>query len=258
MSDNRRIEMMAYITKTKSRSFEAQIRLKGLRPISKTFKTKTLAKQFVREVEGDFQLQHALGRPIVNKIKFNDFVELYLNQYTGKDPSTTGRLKWWCEQFGNIDVTEVTSFMVDDGLIKLSKTLSGSTVNRYKSTLSSVFIYFIRHPEYKKVGLKNPVKAELVSTYAENPAKERFLTLGEQSSLLNTCKESHYDRLYLLVLLALTTGARKGELLGLKWCDINFKTRLATLHTTKNGKPRLLPLTSTAIKELMKFREVGT
>jgi len=56
--------------------------------------------------------------------------------------------------------------------------------------------------------------------------------------------------LYLVVLMALTTGARRGELLGLKWSDIDFKSRLASLITTKNGKPRMLPLTQQVIAEL--------
>jgi len=44
---------MAYIKKLSSGNFQAQIRLKGLKPISKTFSTKTLALQFARMVEGD-------------------------------------------------------------------------------------------------------------------------------------------------------------------------------------------------------------
>ena len=129
--------------------------------------------------------------------------------------------------------------MVDDGLIALSKKgLTGSTINRYKSTLSSVFIYFIRHPKYKRAGFTNPVRKESVSRFTENPSKNRFLNQDEQQSLLVSCRASHWDRLYLLVLMALTTGARKGELLKLTWSDIDFKERTARLGLTKNDKPR--------------------
>jgi len=57
--------------------------------------------------------------------------------------------------------------------------------------------------------------------------------------------------------LAITTGARRGELLGLKWTDIDFQRRTATLHKTKNGDKRVLPLPTPAITELMKFRQTN-
>jgi len=252
---------MATIRKRKSGNYEVQIRLSGLKPISKTFPTKTLAKQFQREVEGSTKLQQALGKPIFDTMTFTEVVDLYMELYTGRDASITGRLNFWCERFGATPITGIDELMVDDGLIELATTRTGSTVNRYKSTLSAVFIFFIQHPNYKRICTQlkftNPVRKETVSTYAENPAKERFLSDDEQNKLLDACKSSHWEKLYLLVLMAVTTGARKGELLGLKWSDIDFSKRLASLETTKNGKPRLLPLTLPVINELVRFREIG-
>ena len=79
-------------------------------------------------------------------------------KYTGKDQSTEGRLGWWCKQFGEMTVTKIDEFIVDDRLIRLDKKgLTGSTINRYKSTLSATFINFIRHPNYKRAGFTSPV-----------------------------------------------------------------------------------------------------
>lgn len=179
-----------------------------------------------------------------------------MSQYQGRDLGTPGKLDWWCDQFGDTPVTKIDEFMVDDGLIALSqKGLTGSTINCYKSTLSAVFIYFIQHLDYKRAGFTNPVRKESVSRFKENPSKDRFLDKNEQRALLGACRASHWDRLYLLVLMALTTGARKGELLKISWSHIDFKQRTARLETTKNGKPRLLPLTQLVITEMMKFRE---
>jgi integrase len=121
-------------------------------------------------------------------------------------------------QFGDRPVTAIDEFMVDEGLHRLSRRLgpqgrplTGSTINRYKSKLSAVFIHFIQHPDYKRLGFTNPVRKESVSRYRENPAKDRFLDADEQAALLAACRESHWDRCYLLVLMALTTGARKGS-----------------------------------------------
>ena len=99
------------------------------------------------------------------------------------------------------------------------------------------------------------MRKESVSRFRENPAKDRFLSQEEQAALLAACRASHWDKCHLLVLMALTTGARKGELLHLKWSDIDLGQRTAHLGITKNGKPRLLPLTQPVVEELMRFRE---
>ena len=178
---------MATIRKRKYGNYEIQIRLTGLKTITRTFPTKTLAIKFQREVEGDVKLQQALGKPVMQRTTFHEVVDLYMNQYTGRDSSVAGRLNYWCNRFGHIPITDIDELMVDDGLIDLATTLTGSTVNRYKSTLSAVFIFFIQHPKYKRVctqiGFSNPVRKETVSRFPENPAKERFLSDEEQRRL---------------------------------------------------------------------------
>jgi len=246
---------MAYIRKLTSGRFQAQIRLKGLRPITRSFNTKKMALQFAREVEGNAELSRSLGMPLVNVPKFKIIVDEFMRQYQGKDSCTGSRLNYWSNLFGDMPITQIDEHMLDNGLVQLAKARTGSTVNRYKSALSSLFIYFIRNDKYKRLGFTNPVRKESVSRYKENPPKERFLSEQEQQALLNACRNSFWEKMYLLTLMALTTGARKGELTNLKWSDIDFKNRTASLDTTKNGKPRLLPLTQPVIEELIKFRE---
>ena len=53
-----------------------------------------------------------------------------------------------------------------------------------------------------------------------------------------------------MVLMAITTGARQGELLRLRWCDIRFTEKRAYVEHTKNGEPRVLPLVEGVIVEL--------
>ncbi|MCP1542929.1 site-specific integrase [Methylorubrum extorquens] len=50
--------------------------------------------------------------------------------------------------------------------------------------------------------------------------------------------------------LAIETGMRRGELLSLKWKDVDLAQRTARLHETKNGRPRTIPLTPNAVQEL--------
>lgn len=249
---------MASIRKVVSGNYQVQIRRAGMSAITRTFPTKKLAQTFAAKVEGDSALARALGKAPAYIPEFHQLCDIYRAQYTGRDISTLGRLEWWKDRFGPLPVTKIDEFAVDDALIELdAKGLTGSTINRYKSTLSAAFIYFIQHPEFKRVGFTNPVRKESVSRFKENPSKDRFLSESEQRKLLESCRESNWDKLYLLVLMALTTGARKGELLGLAWSDIDLKTRVASLKTTKNGKPRLLPITGAVVDELLVHRKLG-
>ena len=68
--------------------------------------------------------------------------------------------------------------------------------------------------------------------------------------MLAACKESKNPVLYAIVVLAITTGMRKSEILGLRWCDIDLERSRCMLHETKNGERRSVPLVGHA-KELV-------
>lgn len=270
---------MPSFRKLKSGKYQAIVRLKNLKPLYGTFPTKAKAKQWAHMVEsdtalarklsykGELPLEHAVqidtGKGTLSCVvpTFDKWVDDYYLAVAKKgDASAFGRVNYGRTLFNGKLVTDITPEDIDDALIALSakgpsgKPLTGSTLNRYKSNLSSVFIEFNKHPIFKRLRFANPVNSEFVSSFSENPAKNRFLSPEEQKRLLAAAEGSHWDRLYLLVLFALTTGARRGELLGLTWRDIDFNKRVAVLHTTKNGKPRLLPIVLPLLQELMRFR----
>jgi integrase len=125
--------------------------------------------------------------------------------------------------------------------------LSNASINRHKAAISGVLTYACKKG-YIKI---NP--ARLIPCLPENNERTRFLSEAERTRLFSSCRASHWDKLYLIVLLAITTGARKGELTKLRWNDIDFDRRTAYVATTKNGQPKVLPLTDSVIKELELF-----
>ena len=263
---------MATIRKLPSGKFQAVVRLKNLKPLYASFPTKTKAKQWAQQVESDtalarklasdgelslrqaVQIENSKGSFKVMVPTLGEWIDEYIANTEIIDKSSIGRLNYWKKMLPDKLVTDVTPEDVDDILLELAEKRTGSTVNRYKSNFSSVFLAFNKHRKYKLLKFSNPVRNEFVSSFTENPAKNRFLSAAEQKRLLVAAKNSHWDRLYLLVLMALTTGARRGELLKLTWQDIDLTRRTATLETTKNGQPRLLPLLLPVIEELMRFR----
>ena len=149
---------------------------------------------------------------------------------------------------GDRYIVDITTSDISDGINRLSPHLSNATKNRYKAVVSVIFSYACR-----QYGLtQNPVKN--IRSLPENNARTRFLSNDERSRLFKACRGSQWGKLYLLVLLAITTGARRGELLGLEWKDVDFDRRLAHIKTTKNGEPKVLPLTEGVAIELNKFK----
>ena len=76
----------------------------------------------------------------------------------------------------------------------------------------------------------------------EPPGRDRFLTEDELERLFASCKESKCKQLYPIVLLAVCTGMRKGEIVNLRWRDIDFGEELIKLEKTKNGDKRYVPI----------------
>ena len=95
-----------------------------------------------------------------------------------------------------------------------------------------------------------------VLRHEESKGRVRWLTDDERNSLLESCRESGWSGLYPLVLMALATGARQGELLGLTWDRIDLKDGTAYLETTKSGDRRTLPIRGPALTELRKYAKI--
>ena len=85
--------------------------------------------------------------------------------------------------------------------------------------------------------------------------RTRFLNEDEIVRLLDACGNSQNPALHAAVVLAMNTGMRKGEILGLTWeridlqSDLGFRAK-ATLYETKSGEPRGVPLNTAAVAAL--------
>ncbi len=70
----------------------------------------------------------------------------------------------------------------------------------------------------------------------------RYLETVEIGKLLDACQESRSRCLCPAVVIALGTGMRKGEILGLEWERVDLSSARITLYKTKNSKPRGIPI----------------
>ena len=228
-------------------SYRVQIRKKGLPNIYKTFNHKKDARRFALKTEESRSTHRAFS----SKMTFKALSALYLsNQYLGTKPQMQrSRLKHWLNHLGEMPINDIHKEDIASGLEKLPKKLSNATINKYKKLASVVFNYGIR-----ELGLNhNPTK--YIRALPENKGRVRYLSDNERKRLFKACRASHWKKLYLIVLMAITTGARRGELLSLRWNDIDLIKQVAYVQNTKNGEARVLPLTTDVINELQFFNQ---
>ena len=95
---------------------------------------------------------------------------------------------------------------------------------------------------------KNPATG--ISFFEVNNNRERYLTPQEVQSLNAAIQTSENTQLKYIVALLLFTGCRKRELLDAKWEHFNIERRCWYIPTTKNGKPRHVPLSDAVLDVL--------
>jgi integrase len=238
--------------RSKGTVYRAIIKNKGFKTITKTFSSRHLAVEFSKRIEGDREFRIAFNQSRQNKLSLSDLIdEYYLKKgvKTSRPQEESSKLKFWKKHLGASDIFLIKSIDISSALLSLPKHLSNATINRYRAAISVVFSYAYQHYELPE----NPVRK--IPSLPENNGRTRYLSDDERTALLRSCRASEWDKLYLIVLMAITTGARKGELLNLTFQDIDFKRGTAYVKTTKNGEPKVLPLTDDVVLELNRFRQ---
>jgi integrase len=215
---------------------------------TKTFPRKTDATIWANSLLRDASRLEALGNPKA-KITLEKLAELYMEAWTGRDISRKGRVQALADAHGKVRLLDITESLVKADLKSYAKGRAPATVNRRKAAWSALFKFAIDE-EYVAV---NPAKG--IASREENNQRIRFLDDDERKALLAACDKSDWPLLKLLVTLAMTTGARLGELQSLCWEGIDLKKRTATLAITKNGDPRVLVFPAPAITALMPHRK---
>lgn len=245
-------------------SYQAQVRIQGYPPQSKTFLRKTDAKQWAIQTETEIRTGMTIRKSTASKHTVREMLERYRDNVLidkangGKDHKT--HIAWWLDELGHYALSEVTTDLVTRSIDKLkkSKTRLGkspapATVLRYLMALSHAFNVARKQWNWCE---SSPV--ENVQRPKVKNERTRYLTDTEREALLQACKNSPNADLYLVVLLAISTGMRKGEIMGMRWQDIHTApdqsfTRVH-LTKTKNDKARSVLLTSPALELLEERR----
>lgn len=243
------------------RRYRVRVRLRG-RMSSGTFTRKAEAIRFIEREERAAQLGTMSALEQSRERTAADLIDRYIDRILIRKKRTTqsgqyNQLQFWRRYLGSMSLVEVTPPVISDGKFLLEQIVGPSTVNRYLSALSHVFTIAIKEWRWCE---HNPVRD--VFRLKEPKGRTRCLDIPEQQRLLLFCRTVHCEYLYPIVVLALSTAPRKGEIKNLIWPDVNLNWHesvdeetgeireygLAILRDTKNGDDRGVVLFGEALR----------
>ena len=242
------IEVRKSCSKT---SYRARVRTKGYSEISASFARKTDAKRWAAGIEADIHSGRYFSE---THHTLSDAIKRYSDQYLPqlKDAAKRSQhLSWWDNQIGHIRLSNIKSDTISKcrSILQTQPSTFGrhqgrprsdATVNRYLASLSAMFTFAVNEWEWVD---KNPCSK--LKKLREGSGRTRFLIQDEPSSLLTACRaEVDHPELELIVLIAMTTGMRRGEILNLRQSDIDRKRGRILIRESKNGDSRSVPLVS--------------
>ena len=242
---------MASIQKRGS-AYRARITREGKSTLSATFATKAEALAWDSEIRAKIRLgiyQDECELKPIRKSNFEEAANHYIKThsiYKKSNHSEIGIIRILIKRWATLDVAELNkSHVIDlrDKLLSLGR--AGSTINHYFNAISKIYQMLI---EEWGLPVINPIKG--LKRVPNNKGRSVRVNQDIESLLLAGCQAINTPLLASIIELAIQTGMRRGEIMGLTWADIDIANRKAYLHKTKNGEAREVPLTLRAIELL--------
>lgn len=235
---------MASIEPRANGTYRARVRRQGAPDISRTFDTEADANDWATATEAAVRAGR-LKEHLQRSTTLGELLKAYRDKVTptkrGHRQEYTRIAALLLDPIADYSLENLTRQVFRDYRDRRLKTITGSTVNRLLSLFSAVL-------KWSAAELDAPVDPRMLDNLkqAENPERERRLMPGEMERLQAAAPP--WLKAYITV--AVETCARRGELAGLQWRDIDLRRRVARLHQTKNGHGRDLPLSSRAVAAL--------
>lgn len=277
---------MAAITEIKNKngsiSYKVIVRYKGVF-LTKTFPVKGNRKKTVENqamqwaLDIESQIDSGIYRKEERQHNYtvSEAINRYIAEGNPKKAENTRRkyisaLEWFKKEIGSIPIKTLERSDLKTCRNKLQKKhkvvpikgkpgkgkvtdkfISNSCVNRYLAYFSTFLTHCVDEYEIIKA---NPMIGAKLKLKENEPRKRWLKELAERQTLLQACKDTDYE-LYLCVLFALTTGARKSEILNLTWKNTDLENKAIYFLNTKNGEDRTIPMPDLLFDELKSFYE---
>jgi len=235
--------------------YHVDVRVAGFPRQKKSFKRLTDAKAWAAKTESDIKSGQfeAMGTGSQKKT-LSDVIDRYETEILPYLAETTQRssrtaLRYWRVKLGEYALRYITAEKISKLMAELAKSPDARgkvSTNKPKSRRTLKYYRDALDMLLKKACAwgwlnVNPMNRVEPITKLRNE-RDRYLTDDERARLLDACRASTNTHLYPIVVFALSTGCRYGEILNLTTADIDLSRGLAVLRKTKNGDTRSVPI----------------
>ncbi len=239
---------MATFSQTAAGTWKVRIRKQGYPTQTKTFDLKTDAEKWARALEREMDTRAFLPRSQAEQTNFGQLAAWYERDILAEKKSAVklrSDLRQLCATFGPYALITITPAQVAAFReTRLASGVSTATVRKQVALLGRVIKsaqidYGIHLPN------SNPVT--LVRLPRDSKPRERRVSAQELDAIIEAT-ESH--ELPAIIRLATETSMRRGEIVSLRWAEIDLGAQVARLPDTKNGTAREVPLSTRAVAAL--------
>jgi len=231
---------MATIRK-RNNKYQVQIRIKGL-STSATLISLDHARRWARQKELELESKLKLGELYRPKY-FKEIILQYKQKVTPLKKSfhneniiieSLARNPWMLIPLDKLQPIDITNYRDE----RLTKIKPSSFAREFGILRHALKIAKVEWGWEVPVDLFRHIKIPKLYQRVIRRIQDKDLEL-----ILQYTKDHNNIYLHPIIVLALETAMRRGEILSLKWADIDFKRRLITVENTKNGHPRIIPMT---------------
>ena len=234
--------------------WQVQIRRHNYPQIIKSFKEKSTASKYAREIELKMDKQQFEDYSNAASTTLRDILTRYRDEITPKKKGA----KWETYKLNLLIRHKISSLSLlhlnPTALCALKNELS---INRKPGTVKHYFNFINNawNTAERVWGInlppKNPIKYVILDKVYDR--RDRILNEEEYKKLLASASVSNLRILNDMIILAYQTAMRFGEILKLNRRDVDLNKRLITLRDTKNGEDRTIPISNIAIEVLRKY-----
>jgi integrase len=246
---------MATIRKLRGR-WQGQVRRKGMQPRAKSFDSKGEAEKWARSLEAELDRCGSMpDTRLAEQMTVHALLTRYRIEITPSKRSAQTesirigamlRREICYRTLAILSPTDIAVYR-DERL----KVVASSTVLKELNVLGHAID--IARKEWGVHLPQNPCR--MIRRPAPPRPRDRRLEVGEEQKLLDAADTGRNPYMRSLIILALETAMRQGELLSLSWADVDLERRIAHLDMTKNGESRDVPLSKRAVETLRRLAD---
>ena len=175
----------------------------------------------------------------LGRMPFKDFAQMYLERegpLLKSIRTERNRVLAWAREFGSRPLGQIARAEIEDWRREKMMRCRPATINRDLSRLRRMFSLAVEWELLEESPLAG------IRFLRENNARTRYLSLQECQRLIASCIAPHIRA---LVGVALHSGMRLGEILNLRWYDLDFASGFILVRDSKNGESRHVPMDAT-------------